>query len=217
MKKLNILSLVLVLTCVTALSALNGIAQDSKVSVTLPETVEWLKGKTDEIVDIYSIAPRSNPAIPVVREWEISNSDGCRITFRKINPKSVTPSERTKRRQPPTMPPIGLEGMPPSAPSQMSVIVSFADLNPYNIDIDGTEPRPETGLGTTSGSGQLWRINLYPTDRSKVVKWQLDNSGFESSDLRIVVKDREMAQRLRNALKHAITRCEGKKDKEEPF
>ena len=128
MKKLNILSVVLVLTCATGFAARNGIAQESKVS--LPETVEWLKGKTDEIVDLYSLTPRSNPAIPAVREWEISNSDGCRITFRKINPKSVTPSERMKKRQSTTMPPIGLEGLA-SAPSQMSVIVSFADLNPY--------------------------------------------------------------------------------------
>jgi hypothetical protein len=183
--------------------------------VSLPETVEWLKGKTDEIVDIYSIAPRNNPAIPVVREWEIASSDGCKIAFRKINPRTVTPSERNKRRQAATLPP--LEGMPPSAPSQMSVIVSFADLTPYKLDIENTEARDEGSLGTTSGNSHPWRINLYATNRSKVVKWQLDNSGFEASDLRIVVKDREMAQRFLNATKHAITICGGKKDKEEPF
>ena len=114
------------------------------------------------------------------------------------------------------MPPIGLEGIA-SAPSQISVIVSFADFNPYKIDVENTESREGSGLGATSGNGQSWRINLYTTNRSKVVKWQLDNSGFESSDLRIVVKDREMAQRLLNATKHAITICGGKNDKEEPF
>lgn len=204
MRKTTFISVLIVMLIVPVF------ARTTQTNPSLSETVGWLTGVIEEkVVDIYATAPRSLPTIPGVAEWTISKSDGCQLTLK--NP--VPANKQTK---------LPLT----QRPYQVSITFSFADVNPDSIvvekvqtrflDSSGRDIEPVGGVAPVRPAS-YWAIDLRATDNAKVIRWQIDANKFESTNLRIVVNEQDMAQRILKATKHATTLCGGKPDKKEPF
>ena len=197
----------------------------------LSETVEWLKGKADEVVGIYPLWVTSGNTVESVGQRSLTGggklvadiSTNCSFAWRVIEVKEATSvglstqqNSKTKKDSKSSIDFPRIIVIPPKGFEATSVSFPASDINPENIVV--VKAQPVGGMVPRFNHAQFgWWIKLYTTDKKKSVRWHSMSGDQESNGFAIAFRTEEMARRFAKALKHSVELCGGKADKKEPF
>jgi hypothetical protein len=199
----------------------------------LMETIDWLKGKTDEIVGVYPLWVSSGETSETIDNDSLTSrgrivpedSTYCTFTWHVVEPKkeapvaTATPSKRKKddKTKSPSTGLIVVRSKPTDF-AATSMSFPFSAINPERIAISREVYRPQYAISIGVPERRYeWWVKLYTADKRKAIRWQNANATQESNGFVVAFRTEEMAQRFSKALIHSIKLCGGKPDKREPF
>ncbi len=156
----------------------------------------------------YAAAQRDG-TIPVPVKWLMDNTDKMIGVFpqtsdKKSQLKSDTVLEAGSYR------PCGLEWKSNKPKRGIYIFVPLRDMNPQRVAVLESDKVANPGTG-------FWQLTLFATDRKKSIVWTGDKAFAYSNEIRLVLPDKNTAERFARALRDAVTQCGGKPDTPEPY